>query len=91
MNKTHCNDHDNTRVTSDALISAAKVTSAPERRAPKDLGAVSAGRSVLSAVWFGVCCAFAVVLLSTGMNKLALPAVGLAALTAVFFAALSIA
>ena len=91
MNKTHCNDHDNTRVTSDALISAAKVTSAPERRAPKDLGAVSAGRSVLSAVWFGVCCAFAVVLLGTGMNKLALPAVGLAALTAVFFAALSIA
>ena len=91
MNKTHCNDHDNTRVTSDALISAVKVTSAPERRAPKDLGAVSAGRSVLSAVWFGVCCAFAVVLLGTGMNKLAIPAVGLAALTAVFFAALSIA
>ena len=91
MNKTHCTDHDNTRVTSDALISAAKITSAPERRAPKDLGAVSAGRSVLSAVWFGVCCAFAVVLLGTGMNKLAIPAVGLAALTAVFFAALSIA
>lgn len=91
MNKTHCTDHDNTRVTSDALISAAKITSAPERRAPKDLGAVSAGRSVLSTVWFGVCCAFAVVLLGTGMNKLAIPAVGLAALTAVFFAALSIA
>ena len=92
MNKTHCNDHDNTRVTSDALISAVKVTSAPERRAPKDLGAVSAGSSVLSrSLVRGVLRFRRRAARPTGMNKLAIPAVGLAALTAVFFAALSIA